>query len=199
MKNSAAVLVALELVEAGAGGREQHGVAGRGMREGMGDGGFDGLRGHQRDSAVKLVGDLGRGGSDQQGGVRLGGERFAERGVVEALVFAAEDHPEAAGEGVQSFERGIHAGGLGIVIEIDAVERADEFQAVLDGAEGADGGGDGFASDAGAGGGDGRGEHVFDIVAAADRDLAGIHEELAIENQFVAAERGAGLHLPCGC
>src|ERR1039457_1504657 len=87
----ATVLVALELVEAGTGGGEQHGVAGHGMREGMGDGGFDGLGGDQRDSAQKLVGDLGRGGSNEQGGVRLGGQRGTQGGIFEALVLAAED------------------------------------------------------------------------------------------------------------
>src|ERR1035441_9112342 len=74
----ATMLVALELVEAGAGGRQQHSVAGHGMRVGISDGGFDGLSGDQRDSALKLVGDLGSGRPDQQGGVRLGGPRVAQ-------------------------------------------------------------------------------------------------------------------------
>src|ERR1035438_4045816 len=77
----AAVLVALELVEAGAGGRQQQGVAGHGMRVGMGDGRFDGPGGDQRDRALKLPGDLGRGGSDEQRGVGFGGERSAQRRV----------------------------------------------------------------------------------------------------------------------
>src|SRR5258707_5493409 len=71
----AAVLVALELVEARAGGGKQHGVAGHGMRVGMGDGRLDGFRRDQRHSALKLVGDLGGGGPNQQGCVRFGGER----------------------------------------------------------------------------------------------------------------------------
>src|SRR5664280_402394 len=55
----ATVLVVLELVEAGAGGRQQHGVAGHGMRVGMGEGRFDGPGGDQRNSALKLLRDLG--------------------------------------------------------------------------------------------------------------------------------------------
>src|ERR1035441_6287330 len=82
----ATVLVALELVETGAGGRQQHGVTGHGMRVGVGDGRFDGLGGDQRDSALKLVGDLGRGGSNQQDSVRLGRQRVAQRGVFQTLV-----------------------------------------------------------------------------------------------------------------
>src|SRR5450759_5175557 len=54
-KELATVLVALELVEAGAGGRQQHGVAGHGVRVGMGDGRFDGLGGDQLQGAVPLV------------------------------------------------------------------------------------------------------------------------------------------------
>src|ERR1035438_4052508 len=64
----ATVLVALELVEAGAGGRQQHGVAGHGVRVGISDGGFDGLGRDQRHGALKLVGDLGSGGSNQRWG-----------------------------------------------------------------------------------------------------------------------------------
>src|ERR1035441_8524331 len=68
----ATMLVALELVEAGAGGRQQHGVAGHGMRVGISEGRFDGLGGDQRDSALKLVGDLGSGGPNQQPALGLG-------------------------------------------------------------------------------------------------------------------------------
>src|ERR1017187_1667077 len=183
----ATLLVALELVEAGAGGRQQHRVAGHGMRVGMGDGRFDGPGGNQRDSALKLLGDLRRGSSDEQGGVRLGGQRSAQRSVFQALVLAAKNHPEAAGEGVQGFERGIHAGGFGIVIELHPADRTYEFQAVLDGPKRADGGSDPSMRDAGAGGRNRRGEHIFDIVAAADGDVAGRHERLAVEHQRVTA------------
>ncbi len=62
--------------------------------------------------------------------------------------------------------------------------------------EGADGSRDGLAGNAGAGGRDGGRKHVFDIVPAADRDLAGLHQQLAVENQFVAAEHSPGLHFP---
>src|ERR1035438_9884796 len=49
----ATVLVALELVEAGAGRRQQYRVAGYGVRVGMGDGRVDRLGGNQRDSAQR--------------------------------------------------------------------------------------------------------------------------------------------------
>ena len=62
------------------------------------------------------------------------------------------------------------------------LDLADEFQAVLDRAEGTHGGGDGFAVYAGARGGERGGQNVFDIVAAADGDLAGRHERLAVED-----------------
>src|ERR1035437_4481301 len=90
-KELATMLVALELVEAGAGWRQQHGVAGHGMLVGVSDGGFDGLGGDQRHSALKLVGNLGSGGPNQQSGVRLGGQRLAQSGVFQTLILAAED------------------------------------------------------------------------------------------------------------
>src|SRR6266536_1847836 len=73
----AAVFVALKLVEAGAGGREQDGVAGDSVREGVGDGGIDSVGSDQGGGTLKLAGDLGRGGANQQDGARFGGERFA--------------------------------------------------------------------------------------------------------------------------
>src|ERR1022692_4982010 len=100
VEDLATVLVALELVEAGAGGRQQHGVAGHGVRVGISDGGFDGLGRDQRHGALKLVGDLGSGGSNQQGGVRLGGQRLSQSGVFQTLILSAEDYPEPAGQGV---------------------------------------------------------------------------------------------------
>ena len=63
------------------------------MRVGMSDGGFDGLGGDQRHGALKLVGDLGSGGSNQQGGVRFSRQRLAQGGVFQTLVLTAEDHP----------------------------------------------------------------------------------------------------------
>src|ERR1019366_7691458 len=99
----ATVLVAQELVETRAGGRQQHGVARHGMRVRISEGCIDCLGGGQRDSPLKLVGDLGSSGSNQQGGVRLGGQRLAQDGVFQALVLAAEDHPETPGKGVQGF------------------------------------------------------------------------------------------------
>ena len=45
----------------------------------------------------------------------------------------------------------------------------------------------------GARGGDGGGEHVLDVVAAADGDFAGLHQQLAEEHQLIAAQGRAGL------
>ena len=139
--------------------------------------------------------DLARRGADQQGGVRLGGQRRAQHRVVQALVLAAEDHPQAAVECVERLERGIDAGGLRIVVEIDAAHLAHELQAMLHGVERADGRGDRRVPDARARRGNGRRQHVLHVVAAADGDLPGGHQQRAIEHQLVGAQVGAGRHL----
>jgi hypothetical protein len=43
-------------------------------------------------------------------------------------------------EGSDRFGCGVHVGGLGVVVEVDAVHFGDEFQAMLDGLEAFDGG-----------------------------------------------------------
>src|SRR5437763_17156376 len=72
-ENFAALLVALELIEAGAGGREQDSVARAAVFECVADGGVKGLGRNQRHRAFQRVRDLGGGGADQKRGVRFRG------------------------------------------------------------------------------------------------------------------------------
>src|SRR4051812_5138982 len=59
---------------------------------------------------------------------------------------------------------------------------------MLDGAEGPDRGGDRLVRNPNARGRDRGRQHVFDIVPTANWDVAGGHEELAVEHQLVRAE-----------
>ena len=128
--------------------------------------------------------------------MRFGGQRLAQRRVVQALVLAAQNHPQAAGKRVQRFERGIHAGGFGIVIEIDAAHVAHEFQTVLDGVEGAHGRGDGCVRRRRRGRRRSTAASTFSMLW---RPRMGISpasiSELAVEHQICRRTAGAGRHL----
>src|SRR5260370_4791229 len=58
LEDFSAMLVALELIEAGAGRCQQHRVAGRGIREGMPHSGIERLRIDELDGSRDLFGDL---------------------------------------------------------------------------------------------------------------------------------------------
>src|SRR6516162_7077602 len=66
---------------------------------------------------------------------------------------------------------------------------------MLHSAEAAHGGGDGSVLYTGPRRGDRRRERIFDIVAAADRDFARLHQQLAEQHQLVAAESRARVYL----
>ena len=149
----------------------------------------------QRDCAVKLFGDLRGGRADQQGGVRFGGERRAQDRVVQAFILAAQDHPETAGEGVQGFEGGVHAGGFRIVIEVDAVQMAHKLEAVLDRFEGAHGGGDGCRAARPARRAAAAAAMVSSILWRPRMGISrGVHQQFAVEPDFPIGQPDARRH-----
>src|SRR5438445_776253 len=79
-KDFAAVLETAELVEAGAGRCQQHGVSRPGFRIGPDDRIVESLGIHQPHRAAYLLRDLRRGGPNQQRGMGFGGERLAQLG-----------------------------------------------------------------------------------------------------------------------
>lgn len=192
---------AVELVEGGAGGGEEDGVAGLGFGGGglegvaQGFGVADGDVGWERGGQLTL--DLFGGGTDGVDGSGALAEEWGEGGIVAALVFAAEDEVDAAVEGEQGLLGGVDVGGLAVVVVINAADVADELQAVLDGLEGLHGLADGFGGDAGeACGGDG-GEDVFDVVRAAQVDVGEGEDRFGCagfggeEDDAVAVDEGA--------
>jgi hypothetical protein len=72
-----------------------------------------------------------------------------QHGVGRALVLAAEDEMNAATEGGDGLGGGVHVGGLGVVVELDAVAGGHVLQAMLDGLEVFDGAANGIGRDAG--------------------------------------------------
>src|ERR1700722_13476523 len=94
LEDLAAMFVAFKLVEAGAGGRQQDGIAGLRVSMGEADGVVERFRMLERNRAVKLFGDLGGGCADEQCRAGLSGPRRAAAGVIDGVVPAAEDNPE---------------------------------------------------------------------------------------------------------
>src|SRR5208337_1167728 len=111
-ENPPALLVILKLVEAGAGWGQKHDVPGlRGMCGGphcaiQGGGAFDG---HTADD---LLFYFVRGGANQQRKNGFSAQRFLQNAVVAALVLPAENNQDAPGKSVESFQSGVHVGGL---------------------------------------------------------------------------------------
>src|SRR6266545_69060 len=66
LERFSAVFEALELVEAGARGRQQNGVSRRCVRVGVRHGGIERARVHKWNRALNLLADLSRGGADQE-------------------------------------------------------------------------------------------------------------------------------------
>jgi hypothetical protein len=110
------------------------------------------------------------GRADGVDGAHSFAEQVGEFGVVGGLVFAAEDEVDAAGEGGDGLWRGVDVGGLGVVVEVDAVEGGDEFQAMLDGLEAATVCG-WLRGGAGEAGRADSGEDVLDVVLALEGNL----------------------------
>jgi len=85
--------------------------------------------------ALNLGFDFGGGGSNGVDALDAGAEEIVEDGIVAALVFAAENQVNVAGERFEGLDGGIDVGGFGIVVVIDAGDFGDEFEAVLYGLE----------------------------------------------------------------
>src|SRR5271155_2517103 len=130
-EDAAAVFVVFKLIQAGAGGREQNGVAGLGDLFGAVHGAFERFYKFQSYAAGDVAGDFVGGAANQQGANGTLAQLLAEGAVVAVFVFAAENDNYAAGEGFQGFQGGVHIGGFGVVVILNAGEFRHEFQAVI--------------------------------------------------------------------
>ena len=82
----------------------------------------------------------------------------------------------AGRKGGDGLGRGVDVGGLGVVIELDVVDGGDVLKAMLDSAEGLNGGADCGSRDAGQTRGDHSSQHVLDIVRALEGNLGERHD-----------------------
>ena len=169
----AAVLVVPELVEAGAGGREQHGVA----RAGVGRGGLHGgCRGCPTARTATPRGVEGRGErspppgrSDRRRATGPAATASARLGEVGALQRAAQDQVDAGRERRQRLDRRVGVGRLGVVHELDAPRRRRPARSRCgSGANSRRARSTVGCVDADGPGGGGRRERVLEVVLAAE-------------------------------
>src|SRR5579859_5651051 len=84
-EGAATMLEIVELIEAGAGGGQEDGVAGAGGGVGVAYGSIDGFGIHQRNGAPDLIANFGSCRANQQRGARFFGQRLAQEGVIAAF------------------------------------------------------------------------------------------------------------------
>src|SRR5882762_6370254 len=165
------MFVALELVEAGAGGGEKDDVAWLGGGGGQVDCSFEGLGGGDFGGLLDLTGDLSRGGTDRVDALHALVQEGIEDGVVTAFVLSAENEVDIGRKAFQSLDGGVDVGGFGVVEVTDAGDFGDEFEAVLDSFESADSVTDFFGGASGQTGHANSGQDVFQVMRALESDF----------------------------
>src|SRR5271166_6674511 len=170
LEDATALLVVFKLVVAGAGGSEHHHFAGARGRGCGGDGFVEGFTGVDGDNAAQILLDFGRRDADGIDGNDALAQQIGKHGVGRAFVLSAQNEMYAATEGRDSFGGGVHVGGFGVVVELDAVSRGHVFEAVLDGTEIFDCATNYIDRNAGQTGGNDSGQHILDVVRAFERN-----------------------------
>jgi hypothetical protein len=186
------VLEAGELIEAGTSGSQQDRVArpSRGVSSTQSAGEIATIV--QGDGAgqgrLQVAADPGRGCANQQDRPGARPQQGSQRRVIAALVFATEDDPEAAGEGLERLDRRIDIGGLRVVEVVHTADATDEFKPVFDPGEGLHREPRDVEWHAGQRGGAAGSEDVLHVMHPAQRNLCGGHPRLAVGDQYAVVE-----------
>ena len=125
------MLVAFELIKAGAGRSQQDNVAGFGRGIRLPDGILQGLGVHHI-GGFNLRFNLRRGRADRVDALHSLAQQVVQYRVVAALVLAAENQVEVCRERFQRLDGRVHVGGLGVVVVVDAADGRHKFQAMFD-------------------------------------------------------------------
>ena len=192
LEDASAMLVILELVEAGAGRRQQNRVAGLRVFGGECHGAVQRSRAFDGNHAAELRLDLFR-GAPISSTMRARAAGLAQERVVAAFVLAAENHQQPPGNASRAFSV------ASTLVALESLKYStpeivgDEFEPVLDAGEAAHARGDRRRLDADQYRGRGRGQNIFHIVLAAQADVAvGAAERsraIAAENDLVVAQK----------
>src|SRR5205823_12864773 len=125
----------LKLVKARTGRRQEDSIAWHGQVVGPPYGYFQVVGVNDFNCSLEVCGDFVCGCTNQEDFADLVFEQGAERRVGRALVLSPENQMNAMVEGGQRLGGRIDAGGLGVVIELDAMNLANKFEPVFDASE----------------------------------------------------------------
>src|SRR6266567_6183171 len=126
------MLVVLKLVKARAGRRQEDSIAWHGQVVGPPYGYFQVAGANDFNSSVEVCGDFVGGSSNQEDFANPVLEQWAERRVGRALVLPSENQMNSFVKGGQRLGGRIDTGGLGVVIELDAMNLTNKFEPVFD-------------------------------------------------------------------
>ena len=206
LEDSSPLFVVFKLVEAGAGRRQQHHIAGYRLAGRLVDRRLERAGANDPGDSGDLAFDLFRRRADGVNRLDPRPQQSIQLGVVGVLVFAAQDQVDISRKRGDRLGRGVDIGGLGIVVVVDAVNGGHELQPMLDRMERRDRARNDLGRYIRHAGRANRGQHILDIVLALERNLGqgkhrdrrgllrcakhhhAVHEESAAADDLAAAE-----------
>ena len=137
-KTFTALFVILKLIEAGAGGGEEDDIAGLGGGVGAAHGVVEGFGVDDVGGALDLGFDLGCGRANRVDALHARSQQVVHHRVGAAFIFSAQDEVNVFRKRLERFDGRVDVGGLGVVVVLDAIDRRNVLDAVLDRLEGRD-------------------------------------------------------------
>src|SRR5713101_7018502 len=123
LEHPSAVLIILELVEAGARGSQQHNISCFGCRRRTFQRSLECPRVVNFRRRLDLRLDFFRRGTDRVDALHPLPQQVAEQRVIAVFVLAAKNEVDIRRERLQRFDRGVHVSRLGVVVVLDAANR----------------------------------------------------------------------------
>src|SRR5690242_17635955 len=194
-ENAATMLVIFELIETGTGRSQQHGIACTRAIVRERHGALEGSGALGRHRTAELGGNFFRSRADQQNELGPLAQQGNQWRVIAALILAAENYKKPAGKSLESLDGGVHVGRLGVVEKTDSRNFRNKFETMLHAREAAHGASEIRSGDAGEKSGRCGGQHVFEVVLAAQADVGATEERnvfsLMSTNDLLALQTSA--------
>src|SRR6266404_6232538 len=154
---------------------------------------LDRSRALDRHASGDLLFNFLRGRADQKRKNRLFAQRFLQRGVIAAFIFASEHDQDSPGERIQRLDSRIHVRGLRIVVVAHPANLRNELQTMLHACERMHAAGDLRRLRSCEACHRHRGQYVFNVVSARQRNVLQLEDDLVLsvftEHDFVLANK----------